>query len=650
MKKIFLSLNAQAGIGLLQTIFFIFAASSVAFYSAEKQNSLEKSAIRYIFKQKEKSIEESLFHFFSDRSNCKQYFNSVTYDGANIDHSLDMSDIVNNLQTNDLIKSKRYDYSITSLEGTGDLSLSPSNMIQKTGAKFNVLLDGKGAFDDMETSTNKPISLSLIFEFSKDGGLWDFYSCYAQQKKPFAAKSSCALAGGTSNPLTQNCQYPSKDFNDVTNNVDTLYDFNLQDAVCNIELSINKQKQVDHVINNNGDGIKTQFCPAPKWNGCSPATGPNRAGFDSTSGVVSASQVNAKITEMLKDGMASKFTRILKHMDLSGEDSSSLVSDVGLDPLAGGGNSLLLAFSLGSSGMVGTALTGMTILGPAGALSTLTFGLLGRCSSARRLTQEYQCINGEKELQYIKIEKEKYRCKRFSCGCSWRTERYINSPSAGRIAKNIIENSLATNVDTPEEVGAGDPEFLPDLLNIQADITTKFAAIGDSLADFYTYLNEPANPDATDGGLQGLQDMLTESPDATGAEAAEISSKMSEISTEITDKEKAIWTALGASIAGIAVNLGIPSLDEWQDRCTAYQTYKLSVSYATLAETTIPTLALLTAKKAELRAFFEAEAINTQTILDGTDPLDIPATALAAANRDAAAANLATEAIVPDCN
>lgn len=618
MEKLLHPLKNQFGIALLQSIVFTTLISMAAIYAVRRQKLSTELALKHTFRQSEKSIEESVFHYLSDRKNCETYFDTVTYNGALNFGALNMATIATQWKNVEMISGGRSNFTLAPLVATGDMSLSPNSQIQTTGAQLGIELNAAGAMAGLQSAgANDKINIPLIFEFYRNGGNWSFYSCYAKQARNFVAEASCKLSGGKSDANNEQCTFRTKVFNTAANTLEINEQFNLQNAICKIEDIANKQYQDNHGLNNTGNGIKTSACNAPKWNGCTPTTGPN-TGAIGTDGphVVSITELTQRLEKMAEGGVGPRIARVLNHIDLAGLSTAGL-TDAGFATLSGPAGSssheiMVQSLSAGAGTSVTATLSGMAILGVggiAGVVSGLVLYPILRCSTSRRIAGYNQCVNARGELDRISIEFRKFKCKKWSCKCRFEKEQDIWFPNEGRIAKNILNATYIDPLDAPEIPNVHNDEFQASLDALNAENQAMLATTT-TFALFYAYASSLA-------GLEGMSDLSTaELVTPFGDEGASITAAIDQIKADALAKEVSLWSEFTTSVNAINVLSGASALTNWNNKCSIYQSYKFSLRFATPSASTIPAKNALDSKKSSLHTQYTTAKTNATTSRD----------------------------------
>lgn len=546
--KNFKLLFDERGSGLTYVMGIIVVMSVAGLTLSKKTVLMGEQGQRELFKANRDSLSTDLNTFFSSRANCEKYFNTATYTGGTVNYSL--SSLASSLQSNEKIVYPKVTLEMKDLKSVTGLSSSPTENIVRTMTSLEYKVNGKTNTETEGLSTDDahPLTIPIVFEFAKNSaGQWKFYSCYSKDATQFTSQVACESLGGIYNSKGD-CRLERKTYNAALNAVEVTTDHNLQDVLCEIEKNVDKQKQINNsFLNNNMMGISSKYCPTPKWNGCRIGQPPNEAWTGNTV-KLKPNRIEHYVKAEMELSNMTRFARATHVMDITANGNNvsyqNAVStgNVSVGSSTGSTNAMSLGagaayyastaqaiayttsstalYASGASSFLGSTTSTVWTFGPYAPLIAIgiaiAFQTILKCDDARKLTPKYTCVNGFKELESIRMEKKKFKCKSFSCGCKWRHEETFDAPTIAEIAKSISSNVKfddmvnAGTISVTEAEEAGQEILaLIESINKRLDgdsVTVQIEIPEDESNPGSNGLTDPLTQNVTYGGIQNLTD------------------------------------------------------------------------------------------------------------------------------------------------
>lgn len=192
-----------------------------------------------------------------------------------------------------------------------------------------------------------------------------------------------------------------------------------------------------------------------------------------------SSTIDSKRKEVIRSQtfqIASQFQRFKTYVE---DPRISIGNNTFLDNLLGlygleinAGNSLVgtgtvgtnLGFAgLGAGAGIGVAALVGASLGPGAVIGVpvaILLALILKCPKERKIITNYSCSRGTLAINAMRIEKKKFRCWKFGCGCRWRNEKNLESISKRTIADVILGNMSYENPVQTEDGDDDVQEFI----------------------------------------------------------------------------------------------------------------------------------------------------------------------------------------------
>lgn len=654
-KNVFLNERGSA----LTYVMGLIVVMSIAGVTLNKNSILlGEQGQREIFKTNRDHLSRDLNTFFSSRQNCEKYFNTATYSGGVVNYSV--SSLASSLQTDEKLIYPKVELEVKELKSVSGLSSSPTENITRTMTSLEYKVNGRSNSEvaGLSTPDDIPLAVPIVFEFARNSaGQMRFYSCYSKDTTAYTSQVACEAMGGIYNSLGD-CRLERKTYNASTNTVDITSNHNLQDVLCEIERNVDKQKQVNNgFLNNNNMGVSSKFCPSPVWNGCRIGQPPNETWTAATI-KLKPNKIEDYVTKELAAGNAARFSRAIQVMDVTanalpaaaagGSISVSGQSSMPILPGPPGATNLLAASAGATAGYAAASYTTAMTLGPlisSAAIPTVTgsitvaghmgsvmvqaaplgpyapliavgvaivFSTILKCDDRRKLTPKYSCVNGVRELEEIRMEKKKFRCKSFSCGCKWRHEETFTATSIEEIAKNISDGVLTANIALAQPVytddgaeAAAEIQQILDSIDQRLDgntVTVQVEIPEDESNPHHNGTTDPMTQPITYGGVQNLTDFyalhadifdsannqfgfeefyqmdLNGDPSTETTVEADINNEILALKSKVNNKEVSIWDDLISDINALVISsTKTSSLDNY---CQEYVDNKGNVHYS----------------------------------------------------------------------
>lgn len=486
-----------------------------------KQGDIAESRRKFqTYQDQESSFEKSLNDFLSSGENCKKSFTSLVSlnsSGVLNVNSGQYSLLKNNLSSNGngKIIFDDIDFDISRLVQTSPVSTSPSNEINE---KLNVetVLDVKINRQNTKsiklfskTLNVKNISLPIRFEFYKETTGWKLISCnsnYSKEEVVRVTQAACDASFGVFNVSTQKCKretlaYTQRKKNckasggeldsqnicriktndyEIKNDVlitNSLLKYTLQDSLCILDNSIARQDSTS-----DESQLYSKFCPRVKYGGCVASNSSllkTGKGGEYFVGALRGDALRTKVSTIISDGVNARTERIATQLRV-------------VDSLKSPGVNLNNSYAENSFKENKTNYSkyavGAVLFGGVGLVIAAFADQIFNCDENRRIYSNEICKNGKMEVHYVRTEKQKFKCKKWSCKCRWVGDVTQVAPTESEIAKALLlQGNLEIAQSTKENVVTGadiEAEADQQIADIKADLDSSV-----SIEDFYQKLN-----------------------------------------------------------------------------------------------------------------------------------------------------------------
>lgn len=493
-----------------------------------KQNTIsEKRRLHVSQKENERNVEKYLNDYLSDQSNCKKLFSEATLDTNNVLNftNVKLGEVKNQIiDGNGKIVFGNINLNINSISAAG----VSRELVDGDYIYANSILNVETERKENNLKLNnfkKKIQVPITFEYLKNTEK-TFIGCHSRYSDTFKKdgvevgdskltemrKKNCEMFGGEIK--FNSCVFKTLkiDASDPTEE-----EFNLRDTLCSVDIATARSfKRTGGQPTPTTDlNLYSKFCPKVTYGGCTEGTGliAPEGIINVYNGRMSSNTLNNYLKQTYEDLGKNKTRRLASQLLLS----MNLAPDV-FSKIIQGDNGY--KFKSESNDIIKATVVAGALLGSASSLLlfnddilTSFLGVIFNCSSKRKVNTIKQCKSGQFELVKFLTQKEKFKCKKWSCKCRWVNEKTIEGPTDSEVASAILNGAtpmkipLDENPENAEDLRREAELQIENLKNELATATTLsllYAKLAEIEKDIdIPELNDPNDPNNDDPALNG---------------------------------------------------------------------------------------------------------------------------------------------------
>lgn len=521
MKKLF---KNQKGISTIQILVMGSALAGLSVISLKQLENSEAQQAHLNFSEQEKSVGNNVNDYLSSKQDCMKAFSAITWNPTNKSfNGFNPTSLNEHIKNSSGIDFDNIELNVGSLNYVSSQTLPLNETIyviaelELSSERKNLQFKKLIARNSSPKTHNKRLPIS--FEFNGNS----LATCYSQSSDNFEKirrKENCEMLGGVLNGQSL-CILTTKDFQtDSSGNLTEVSEqkYNFQDSLCFLQHNIARQSSTT-----DKNKLFSTYCPKVKYGGCK-ANGQLYVSKDTINishGTMSNSATKDLISNLYDDGVKNRVQRLTKQFLITQDDQLAINTD----------NHSSGSKSIHHSSSISKYVVGAVIFGMPGLVIAKFMGSIFNCSSARKVYSNSTCMNGNIELNYVKTEKQKFKCKRWSCKCRWTSESTIRTPSEASLAYDIVNNSTPAFIDNDLEFEDVSSTTIEEEAKLELEALKNELATSATIKDLYTKIAQSKR----------LNDESAETPDEI-APSTDLEDSMSiNLKDFIRQKEVSLW-------------------------------------------------------------------------------------------------------------